>query len=423
MGWFGRGLQAIGRVIFWRPLAGTARLVFRFVLLPLYSRYVIIKQRVKRHPAFAGLENVGHFFQRYALYAGLVAFGILAVSNNIFARTIRPDEIGQGAIWTDLVPGNDPDVVVETTILHPLVKNTAGTLAIGGPAPAAVVNTAPNDVETGDEVLMIGENIATTDTTETERADVVQYTIQPGDTVSTIAENFGLTTRTVLWANGLSDQDYIRPGQTIKIPPQSGYLYTVKSGDTLGAIARKYQGNEEDILAANHLAAAEAIQIGDQIIIPNGVPPAPPAPPASSNRSFIGRFLASDEAPPSAPPGGGRWRWPTSGRKINQYYRGRWHTGLDVEGDYSSPIYAAGAGTVTFAAFDRSGYGLHVIIDHGNGYRTLYGHASKVFVHVGQHVTRGQTIAMVGSTGRSTGTHLHFEIRTGGGFINPLSQL
>lgn len=384
---------------------------------------MIIKQRVKRHPAFAGLESIGHFFQRYALYAGLVAFGVLAVSNNIFARTIRPDEIGQGAIWTDLVPGNDPDVVVETSILHPLAHNDISTYAIGGPAPAAATTTTASDEETGAEVLMIGENLAVSETSETERADVVQYTIQPGDTVSTIAESFGLTTRTVLWANGLSDQDYIKPGQTIKIPPQSGFLYTVKSGDTLGAIARKYQGNEDDILTANHLAAAEAIQIGDQIIIPNGVPPTPPAP-APTSRSFLGRLLTPDEAPPpSAPPGGGRWRWPTSGHKINQYYRGRWHTGLDIEGDYSSPIYAAGGGTVVFAARDRSGYGLYVIIDHGNGYRTLYGHASKVFVHVGQHVNRGQTIAMVGSTGRSTGTHLHFEIRTGGGFLNPLSQL
>src|SRR4029078_3934749 len=99
----------------------------------------------------------------------------------------------------------------------------------------------------------------------------------------------------------------------------------------------------------------------------------------------------------------------------------RFHTGVDIEGDYSSPIYAAATGRGVYAAFDRSGYGLHIVIDHGNGYETLYGPAIKVFVARGDSVKQGQTLAMVGSTGRSTGTHLHFEIRTGGGFLNPLS--
>ena len=122
----------------------------------------------------------------------------------------------------------------------------------------------------------------------------------------------------------------------------------------------------------------------------------------------------------STPSTGAKFIWPTPNHKINQYFRGRIHTGVDIEGDYSSPIYAAASGSVIYAAYDLSGYGLRIIINHGNGYETLYAHASKIFVHTGDKVKQGQTIAMVGSTGRSTGTHLHYEVRTGSGFLNPL---
>jgi len=194
----------------------------------------------------------------------------------------------------------------------------------------------------------------------------------------------------------------------------------VQSGDTVASIARKYSADEQKILSANNILMAEAIQPGDQLIVPGGAPPTPPSAPAPS-RTLIGGVFDRGQAPPSAPATSARFRWPTLSRRINQYYRGRWHAGIDIDGNYGTPIYAAGGGRVTYASADRSGYGLHVVIDHGNGYSTLYGHASKIFVRSGQSVSQGQTIAVQGCTGRCTGVHLHFEIRIGGGAINPLS--
>lgn len=409
-----------------KPMQWIGRGIFRAFLLPAYAWYTKIKQRVRNNPHLAGVRNLGHFLERYALYAALVALGIFGVTENLFAQTIRPDEVGRGAVWTTFVQADGSDLIVETGLTQAPTINTTVALAVGGPVPVietddatstqVQVESAPGtDVPITDAVVGAVGGAATLAT----RDETEQYTVQGGDTISTIAEQFGVSSRTILWANNLSDTDFIKPGQVLKIPPVSGYLYAVKSGDTVASIANKYKGNEQQILEANGLPLADALQVGQEIIIPGGEPPAPPAPVAKP-RTLIGQVFGNNP-PASAPASSARFIWPTSDRRINQYYRGRFHTGLDIEGNYSSPIYAASGGTVEFASSDRSGYGLHIVINHGNGFRTLYAHASKVFVRAGAQVSQGQTIAMVGSTGRSTGTHLHFEIRTSSGFVNPLA--
>lgn len=307
-------------------------------------------------------------------------------------------------------------------------KGATSRLAIGGPVAAAASDVVSIDQDQGAGPIIPSTAVGVDSTgaagsTTPARHSMTDYTVQGGDTVSSIATSFGVTNHTVLWANGLGEDDFIRPGQVLKIPPTSGYLYRVKSGETLASITRKYGGNEQDTLDANDLPTADALQVGQDIIIPGGEPPAPPVPVITTpRRGLLARLFAEPfgNAPASTRATGARFMWPAANHKINQYFRGRIHTGIDIEGDYSSPIYAAAAGTVIYSSYDLSGYGLHVTINHGNGYETLYGHASKVFVHVGDHVRQGQTIAMIGSTGRSTGTHLHFEIRSGGGFLNPL---
>lgn len=419
---FGRGLSTFFSYGIFIPLAWIGRGAFRLFFVPAYRRYIKMKQRIKNNPHFAGIVSFQHFLERYALHATLIALGILVASNNIFARTIRPDEVGQGAVWTALAQSETSELIVETGLTKPIV-NASSTSAIGGPPPAVaenveqvpIVDATSTGVSEADSAVGAVHQAAAPD------RDVEQYVVQGGDTISTIAEQFEISSRTILWANGLGETDYIKPGQSLKIPPVSGYLYAVKSGDTVASIVKKYGGTEEDILEANSLPLAEALQVGQEIIIPGGQPPAPPAPVFTPGRTLIERVFVGNVPPPSSAGGRGKFLWPTTNRKINQYYRGRWHTGLDIEGTYSSPIYAAAAGRVTFASRDRSGYGLHIIIDNGGGFTTLYAHASKVFVRPGQQVTRGQTIAMVGSTGRSTGTHLHFEIRLGGGPANPLA--
>ncbi len=412
------------------PFQWIGRGVFRMFLLPSYVQYNKIKQRVKTHPRLAGVRSFGHFVERYAVYAALVLLGVLAVGNNIFARTIRPDEIGRGSIWASFSNLENSELIVETATAQPTAKSHSTSLAVGGVGQRTDTTNSSVAIENPSALQLAVGGAASTDSDGgtdggiINRQETITYTVGTGDTLSTIAHHYGLTSQTLVWANGMSDKDFIKPGQTLKIPPVEGYLYTVKKGDTLASIIKKYGGDQQKILDTNHLASADQISPDQDIIIPGGEPPAPPPAPTVKTpllRQVYGGSPSSGTPPPSAPSSTARFVWPTSNHHINQYFRGRYHTGVDIEGDYSSPIYAAAAGRVVFAAFDRSGYGVHIVIDHGNGYETLYGHASKIFASVGDRVKQGQTIAMVGSTGRSTGTHLHYEIRTGGGFLNPLS--
>lgn len=428
-----RGLEMVLGPLLIRPLAWLANGVFRFLLFPLYKRYRIVRQRLARNPLFAGLENFGHFVQRYAMYAAIAGIGVLVASNNIFARTIRPDEVGVGAAWTSFAHNEiQNDVIVEKTTAKSVKVNP--TIAVGTESGSGTTaNTNSDIISDPSALLTIGQDSpnmsspAVAVTSGSYRTDTVTYTVISGDTASTIAHRFGLGTQTLLWANNMSANDYIKPGQVLKIPARDGVLIAVKSGDSVASLAKKYGGDVSAILEANQLASADAIQSGEELLIPGGEPPAPPVTSQPSNPSRSGSnngsrgSVSNETPPPSTRSTGALFIWPTSGHRINQYFRGSYHTGVDIGGKYSSPLYAAASGTVVYAAYDASGYGLHIIIDHGNGYRTLYGHASKVFVHSGDRVKQGQTIGMLGSTGRSTGPHLHFEIRTAGGFLNPLS--
>lgn len=422
--WMGIGIGAVTRVVF-RPFAFLSKGVFRLVLLPLYGWYNRRKQTIRDNPKYSGISSLAHMVERYALYAGLVVLGTLGITGNIFARTIRPDEIGQGTVWGAFVQTEYSDVIVDTRVSTKAVETTAPKDAIGGTSGmAAAPARASNDPSMDTDVGAIGSIGGSTPIADIRR-DTIQYTVQAGDVLGTIAVRYGITSSTIRWANGLGGSDLIKPGQTLRIPPVSGVLYTVKQGDTLASIANKYSGDQQKILDQNGLLMADNIHAGEELVIPDGHPPAEPPPVAAVNpgNTFTSPSAQQLAPPPSAPatPGGG-FLWPTTSRHINQYFRGRIHTGIDIEGNYSSPIYAAAGGTVIYAGYDRSGYGLHIVIDHGNGYRTMYAHASKIFVSQGDRVKKGQTIAMVGSTGRSTGSHLHFEIRTDSGFLNPLAM-
>jgi LysM repeat protein len=186
---------------------------------------------------FVELEGVGHFLQRYSLYATLIGIGVLVASNNIMARTIRPDEIGQGAIWTSFVQNETTDVIVETAPAKPLTAEP--TMAVGGRQVNTVTVQAPTD---NTEVMAVGQgHLGATDasTAPLVRDETVSYTVVGGDTVSTIAARYELRAQTLLWANGMSESDYIKPGQILKIPAADGVLYAVKKGDTLNGIANK----------------------------------------------------------------------------------------------------------------------------------------------------------------------------------------
>lgn len=247
------------------------------------------------------------------------------------------------------------------------------------------------------------------------RTSVIEYTVQKGDSVLSIAQMFGLKSTSILWANGtLADNpDFLRVGQKLNILPVDGVYHTVAKGETLDAIAAKYKVRPEDILGygGNHLTSASDLQVGQKLIIPGGVMPIVPR-----------RVTAySGPIPEGAKKGTGRFGWPMSGR-ISQSYSDR-HRAIDIAAPIGTPIYAADSGFVVSAQWTTVGYGRMIVIDHGNGFRTLYAHLNAFYVEVGQSVAKGEKIGECGRTGNSTGPHLHFEIIQNGVRRNPLNYL
>jgi murein DD-endopeptidase MepM/ murein hydrolase activator NlpD len=209
-----------------------------------------------------------------------------------------------------------------------------------------------------------------------------------------------------MWANSQIEQnpDRLSIGDPVNILPVDGVLHVVKPGDTLSSLAAKYKVDVNNILGypENGLAdATAALTVGSQLVIPGGTKP------------FITPQVPAGvvvEAPSDATKGSGSFSWPISGNITQQFWGG--HRALDIGSWVGAPAKAADSGYVILAGGGwNGGYGNHVIIDHGNGFTTLYAHLNSIFVRTGESVSRGQQIGTVGTTGNSTGPHLHFEIR------------
>lgn len=259
------------------------------------------------------------------------------------------------------------------------------------------------------------------------RNGIITYEVESGDVIGTIASKFGLKAETILSTNNLTTRSYIRPGQKLIILPVDGVVHTVVKGDTLSKIARTYSANTGTIIEFNDLEEdGTTLTVGDQLVVPGGLKPRP-KPIVVNTPVLIGQPGAIDKIttpPPSADaPDGVGYIWPTGAKIITQYF-GLRHTGLDIAGPVGTPIYAIKAGTViTSQCGYNGGYGCYIKVDHGGGIVSWYGHASKMFVEVGDAVSQGQTIALIGLTGRTTGPHVHFEIRVNNKYQNPLSYV
>lgn len=229
------------------------------------------------------------------------------------------------------------------------------------------------------------------------------YTVREGDSLSQIAEMFDVTTNTIMWANDLTRVTDIRPGDTLVILPIAGVRHIVKSGDTISSIASKYESDADEIVSYNQLESETDLVVGSTLIIPGGALHA--APVKSSTRST---GVASS---PAESAGSGWLVHPAPGSVRTQGIHG--YNAVDLAAGAGSPIRAAAAGEVIVAKSSgwNGGYGNYVVIRHSNGVQTLYSHLSSLNVGVGSYVNQGQVIGGMGSTGRSTGTHLHFEVR------------
>ena len=242
------------------------------------------------------------------------------------------------------------------------------------------------------------------------RRDVITYVVEKGDNRLKIAAQFDLEQDTVMWANSSLERnpDLLRPGQELVILPIDGVYHTVAKGETIEKIAKKYQADIQDVIACvyNGLDPENPqIAVGQKLIVPGGVKPYTP----------IQVSAYKGPIPESAEHGTGVFAWPTSGYLTDRFafrtQNGRWHGGLDISGYKGAPIYAADSGFVIQAGWTTTGYGNLVIIDHRNGFVTYYAHLAEFYVSAGQSVTKGTLIALMGSTGSSTGPHLHFEVR------------
>jgi murein DD-endopeptidase MepM/ murein hydrolase activator NlpD len=215
----------------------------------------------------------------------------------------------------------------------------------------------------------------------------------------------------VKWTNNLK-QDALSIGQELKIPPVTGVVHRVKEGETVYSIAKKYKTDAQKIVnfPFNDFTDLDtfALNVGQTLIVPDGVLPQAPA-----------------IAPPAAPPvfagGTGQFQWPVGG-SISQYPVW-YHMAVDIANSSAPGIAAADAGVVTNVQYLRYGYGHHLTLDHGGGLATLYAHLSDIYVQPGDRVARGQIIGRMGLTGRTTGMHLHFEVRKNGASVNPMPFL
>lgn len=248
------------------------------------------------------------------------------------------------------------------------------------------------------------------------RATIVEYEIKPGDTLASIADKFILTVDTIKWQNNLKN-DTIKPGDRLQILPVTGIAHKVKSGESIYSIAKRYGVDPQKIVnfPFNDFEDLDtfALSVGQTLIVPDGVPPAAPA---IARRQGVSRANVV-----AGVAGIGRFIWPTTGN-ISQYPVS-YHMALDIANRALPAVIASDGGTVVFSGCIGYGYGCHVIIDHGNGFSTLYAHLSRIDVNAGAVVSQGQKVGNLGSTGRSTGPHLHFEIRNGGVLQNPTAYL
>ena len=302
------------------------------------------------------------------------------------------------------------------------------------PGGSQAVSSLPNLTET--QVYQSISRHANLDTNLPQgyRKTVVDYTVAVGDSIFGISKKYSVKPESILWANYSElndDPQMISIGTDLKIPPVDGILYEWQEGDTLQSVADHYKAKVADILLwpGNNLDMTNpVIQPGTMIMIPGGYRELKPwviAVTASSQAGVNAKINGPGSCTPTGGAmGSGSFIWPNSHQgqvSGNDYWEG--HRAIDIMCYLGDAIFASDSGVVIYSGSIGGGYGNLVAIDHGNGWLTLYAHLSAISVACGQSVSRGQVIGACGSTGNSTGPHLHFEVRKGSAFVNPWQVL
>ena len=408
---FGRRTRQLGRGIL-----SSLGLLLPSVFLFIYR----IGKRISR--AVSGVLDPAEkrFFaitaHRYTIHVIAIAVVIFATWSSLASAT-EQNVFSSDNTPLSAIAGNDDETYIDSGFEK--------TFAEGAPQPVEIdvpQSTLEEDLLTALDGSAVWATPSAPQGAVT-RTGIEEYIVRDGDTVSTIAERFGVSPGTILWENKLGPYDTIRAGRKLVVLPVSGVTYTVGKGETLESIAKKFNVDTERIAEYNEAAAeGKKLAVGMSLVIPGGRPYVAPRPiavaPTPARLTTRQSVPKPASALPAASEAGTRLLWPTVSHHINQYFSLR-HTGLDIHGDLSSPIYAADDGDAVIVEYKKTGYGQSIVLDHGNGIRTRYGHMSQIFITQGETVKRGQIIGMLGSTGRSTGPHLHFEVLVAGRRVNP----
>jgi len=413
---FLRGGQATSKII---------KATFLPVLIIVYKGFFIIRKDVTAVVAPLRGAVIYIFVHRHMIHVAVAIIAVSTVFISLGNRTARAEDLGTGSYLYRIVTDNYQEFVEEDVSSSP--ESYPTSYLVGGAAVSEQDGIdfdyfdAPHVQTIGDGSAVIAPHPNRAGTSVASRTEVEIYVVQSGDAISTIAEKYGLRLITLLWANDLTSRSYIRPGDKLIIPPVDGVIHKVKRGETVAKIARTYNAKEDDVISWNKLDSGATLAVGETIVVPGGREPVVVSAPRAVAGS-VGAYSSSKPVGAGSTASGGIMLWPVGATRITQYFGWR-HTGLDVGAKVGTPIYAAEDGVVEVAGWNSGGYGNQVVVNHGNGIKTRYAHASKLYVKAGESVQKGETIAAVGSTGRSTGPHIHFEIIKNGKFTNPLEYV
>ncbi len=428
--------------IIFKPIAFLFRSFLYKPFLRLYGYYILLLKKVreinlKNHSKFFLIKKVSTPIIIAVIALIIIGFNLVNKQNfgdktdkmyKATAANLAQNEFETAAPEELIVEGLSPTAACTTTLtlyvandaVQPERKITTNTVPVDGDHAASCLT------QSGEAIIKPSAITVGTGSTasQVERNTTIEYTVKAGDTVSSIAREFGISVNTILWANDLTAYSFIRQGDKLKILPISGIIHKVVSGENLQKIADKYDVSKDKIVLANGLASDSRLTIGQMIIIPDGkkIASAVTTKPKTTSNYRLPSIVKDLVKPSAAKPSANKMQWPTVGYRITQYYSWR-HTGLDIANKVGTPLYAADAGVVEKAGWNSGGYGYMVLINHGGGIKTRYAHASKLYVKVGDRVSRGEAVAAMGSTGRSTGPHIHFEVIINGRLLNPLNYI
>lgn len=382
-----------------KPLSPVGRLLYD-TLFSIYKIYFFFKRALLK--ILPSKDILGIVTNKYIVHAAIVIIALATVSQNIYAHTSSLGDYGKKSILFKLTkPTDEEDLIVEGLPINSDIEPDT--------AAASVIDTIDvAQIESYSTLGFVGGDYLPTTDTEHTRTSIEYYVVQKGDTLGSIATEFGVSLETLLWANKLTARSFIRPGDRLTVLPVTGVAHTVKKDDTLTSIAGKYKTDPEKIREFNRLAGANDLTVGQVLVVPDGkiIYVAPPP-------TYAAGYTAAKSYESS-----GKLLWPVQSRRITQYFSWR-HPAIDVGLPTGSEVVAAADGVVIYSGWG-TGYGYEVLVDHGNGVKTRYAHNSRLVVRAGDEVARGQLVALSGNTGWSTGPHLHFEVYDGNVRRNPL---